>query len=122
MIGKKPKYLSYKKGSKLDPGDYHPISLLPVISKLLERIVYNQIYNYLTNTEQLTQEQSGFRKYHSTQTSLHKLKENFSSNIQDLKIVGMLALELRKTFDTVNHKILLEKLQHYGISGISLNC
>ena len=122
MIGKKPKYLSYKKGSKFDPGDYRPISLIPVISKLLERIVYNQIYNYLTNTEQLTQEQSGFRKYHSTQTSLHKLKENLSSNIQDLKIVGMLALELRKTFDTVNHKILLEKLQHYGISGISLNC
>ena len=55
-----------KKGPKLDPGDHRPISLLPVISKLLERIVNNQIYNYLTDTEQLTQEQSGLRKYHST--------------------------------------------------------
>ena len=66
-------------------------------------------------------EQSGFRKNHFTQTNLHKLLENFYSDIESGKSIGMLALDLRKAFDTVNHKILLDKLKHYGISEICLN-
>ena len=84
----------FKKGLKLDPcrSNYRPISVLPVISKLLERIVHTQLNNTLGL---LAADQSGFRKNHSTQTSLHQLLENFYSNIETGKIIGMLALDLR---------------------------
>ena len=122
MTGKKAKISAiFKKCSKLHPGNYRPISVLPVISKLLERIVHTQPYTYLNDTGLLTAEQSGFRKNHSTQTSLHKLLENFYSDIENGKNIGMLALNLPKAFDTVNHKILQNKLKHYGISEICLN-
>ena len=94
VTGKKNKISAiFKKGLKLDPcrSNYCPISVLPVISKLLERIVHTQ----LNNTGLLAADQSGFRKNHSTQTSLHKLLENFYSNIETGKIIGMLALDLR---------------------------
>ena len=59
----------FKKRSKLDPGNYRPISVLPVISKLLERIVHTKLYTFLNDTGLLAAEQSGFRKNHSTQTA-----------------------------------------------------
>ena len=67
-------------------------------------------------TQDSTSEQSGFSKKHSTQTSLHRLKESFYSDIQNDKIIGMFALDLRKAFATVNHTDFLEKLKHYGLS------
>ena len=67
----------FKKGLKLDPGNYCPISVSPVISKLLKCIVHTQLYTYLNDTGLLAAEQSVFRKNHSTQTSLHKLLEIF---------------------------------------------
>ena len=85
----------FKKSLKLVPGNYRPISVLPIISKLLERIVHTQLYTHLNDTGLLAAEQSGFRK-HSTQTSLHKLIEIFYLYIENGKIISMLALDLRK--------------------------
>ena len=110
----------HKKGPRTDPGNYRPISILPVVSKLLERIVHTQLYQYCIDHNILCLEQSGFRPKHSTQTSLHRLTEFIFNELHQGKITGMVALDLKKAFDTVNHEILLNKLAHYGITDNNL--
>ena len=60
----------FKEGLKTDPNNYRPISVLPLVSKLIERIVFNQLYQYLNNNYLLTDSQSGFRAMFSTETAL----------------------------------------------------
>ena len=108
----------FKKGPKTDPGNYRPVSILPVISKFMERIVFNQFYTYLNENKLLRVEQSGFRKRHSCQSSLHRLHEQLYKELNEGKVVGLIALDLRKAFDTVNHRIMLKKMKYYGVSDI----
>ena len=75
----------FKKGSKLDIGNYRPISILPVLSKCLEKLVHEQLYAYLSTNDLLAQQQSGFRPNHSTQTSLHYILEDFYSGLHKAK-------------------------------------
>ena len=105
----------FKKGSKLDSGNYRPISILPVISKLIEKIAHQQLYDYLSTNNLLSQAQSGFRKHFSTQTSLHRLTEEIYEGLNSAKVIGLVAIDLKKAFDTVDHKILLKKLKFYGV-------
>ena len=94
----------FKKGSRLETGNYRPISVLPVVSKIIEKIVHSQMYQYLAEKNLLCNSQSGFRKKFSTQTSLHRLTEFIYESLS--KVVGMVALDLQKAFDTVDHYIL----------------
>jgi len=110
----------FKKGSKVDSGNYRPISILPVISKLIEKIVHQQLYTYLSTNNLLSQAQSGFRKSFSTQTSLHRLIEEIYEALNSARVVGLVAIDLKKAFDTVDHQILLSKLKFYGIEGVPL--
>ena len=101
----------HKKGSKLEPGNYRPVSILCSISKVIERIIHEQINNYITKHNLLYTFQSGFRTSHSTDTCLLYLTDYIKREVDSGKYCGMVMLDLQKAFDTVNHKILLTKLR-----------
>ena len=81
---------------KSDPNDYRPISVLPVISKLIERVVFDQFYEYLIVHDLLADTQSGFRPRHSTQTALLEATNEWYLNIDNGLINGVLFLDLKK--------------------------
>ncbi len=109
----------FKSGDKESVNNYRPISVLPVVSKILERHVHNHLYNFLSSHNLITDSQSGFRPLHSTSTALIKLYDDLLTNMNNGQLTGMVFIDLRKAFDTVNHEILLQKLKAYGTKGLA---
>ncbi len=110
----------HKKGSKLDPGNYCPVSILNSVSKVMEKIIFDQINEYLAQNNLLYKFQSGFRPSHSTDTCLLYLTDLIRTEIDDGKYCGMVLLDLQKAFDTVNFSILLFKLKALGFNSASI--
>ena len=114
----------YKKGDNFCLNNYRPISLLPTISKNFERVMFTQLYSYLNANNLLSEQQYGFRSQHSTELACVKLVDYITTemdNIKKIKTPTAIFLDLSKAFDTLNFNILLNKLQYYGIDGISLS-
>jgi hypothetical protein len=107
----------YKKKEKTSPGNYRPISLLSIFNKLLERLMYNRLYSFLTNNNILYDYQFGFRNKHSTILAIIEIVDNIREQLDKGNSVLGIYLDLSKAFDTVIHDTLLHKLSHYGIRG-----
>ena len=107
----------YKKEAKTKPKNYRPISLLPLLSKIIERIIHNQTQEFLDKNNILYKYQSGFRKHHSTDTCLSYLTDKVKIGFEEGLFTGMVLIDLQKAFDTIDHSILLEKMRCLGFAG-----
>ena len=108
----------YKKNSSLETGNYRPVSILSVVSKILEKSVHSQLVTFLDQNNILYEFQSGFRSRYSTDTCLIHLFDYLKGNTSKGLFTGMLLLDLQKAFDTVDHEILCRKLDAIGVLSI----
>ena len=110
----------HKNGAKHEPSNYRPISVIPTVSKIFEKIVFDQLNKYFNDNNLLTSCQSGFRSLHSTMTALLEATNSWSVNIDNGLVNEVVFIDLKKAFDTIDHQIILKKLRNYGIDHCSL--
>ena len=106
----------FKKGLKTDPQNYRPISLLPLVSKIIEKVIHDQTQRFLDKNDIIYRYQSGFRKFFSTDSCLSYLNNKIATGFESGLYTGMILIDLQKAFDTVNHDILLKKMEFIGFS------
>ena len=110
----------FKKGNPELPSNHRPISLLPIFSKLFEKVMYKRLYRFLEIHEVLYSLQFGFQENHSIDHALVSLTEAVRTTLDNKRLGCGIFIDLQKAFETVNHRILLSKFEHYGIRGCAL--
>ena len=108
----------FKSGAVTELGNYRPIAVISPFSKVLERLVYQQLVSFLEKQCLLFNFQFGFRKGYLTEYAILETLENLNSATDDEKVTCAIFLDFSKAFDTINHQILLDKLSKYGIRGL----
>ena len=105
-----------QKDDVLNPNSYRPITLVPILSKIMERAVYNQLMKYMTENSLLNPNHHAYRSHHSTTTAMVELIDYWTRALDSNKIAGACLLDMSAAFDCVEHSILLEKMSIYGCS------
>ena len=98
------------------PPNYRPISLLPLVSKIIEKVIHDQTQTFLDKNDIIYRYQSGFRTFFSTDSCLSYLNNKIPSGCESGLYTRMILIDLQKAFDTVNHDILLKKMEFIGFS------
>ena len=110
----------HKGGSTQELNNFRPISLLSIFDKIIEKLMHKRLYTFLEIHNIIYENQFGFKKKHSTGHSLMEITEKIKESIDQGNYGCGIFIDLKKAFDTVNHKILLMKLEHYGVRGSCL--
>ena len=110
----------FKKGVRTKTSNYRPISLLSTFSKIFEKLMQTRLQKFLETCDVLFCMQFGFRSGHSTEHALISLTESIKTTLDNKRLGCGIFIDLQKAFDTVNHEILLNKLEHYGIRDTAL--
>ena len=98
--------------------NYRPVSILSNLSKVFEKLIYSQINTYMS--DKFSRYLTGFRKNHNTQHALLNMIENWKSNLNKRKRIGTIFMDLSKVFDTLDHSLLIAKLEAYGFDSLCL--
>lgn len=109
----------FKKGDRSDISNYRPISILPLFSKCLEKLIFRRLTNFLESKNLLTKCQFAFRRGMSTQLALLEQKEFILKNFEENLLTLGVFIDFSKAFDCINHNLLLRKLPQYGIRGVA---
>lgn len=110
----------HKSKSTLDKNNYRPITLVPIISKMYEKIMQNRLIQFINKHNIINEEQNGFQKGKSTTLAAFSLVKSVTDNIDKKRSVSVIFLDMSKAFDLVNHNTLLDKCERYGIRGPAL--
>ena len=111
----------YKKGDPTQVSNYRPISILNTINKIFEKILHSRLTKFIKDFNILYKYQFGFRENHSTELALIEMVDEIKLSLDRKNMTCGMFLDLSKAFDTVNHNILIHKLDHYGIRGKALD-
>ena len=101
------------------PSELRPISLLPIVGKIMEKLIHKQLSTFLEDTNYLTNMQHGFRGLHSTTSATSNFLDDIMLNLDKGYHTTAVFLDIKKAFDTIDHKILLNKIKHAGVGGIT---
>ena len=112
----------FKNGSRLSCNNYRPISLLSNIGKITEKLIHKRLNHFLEQRKVFYAFQFGFRLNISTNNALMSMTENTQTHLDKNELTAGVFIDLRKAFYTVDHDILLTKLDQYGIRGLSNDC
>ena len=108
----------FKKEYSFDKSNYRPVSILPLLSKVYEKVIYNQLSGYSESF--LNNILCGFRKAHSTQHALFKLLQSWQQVLDNGGFIGTILIDLPKAYDCISHNLLTAKSECYGVDKASL--